>query len=203
MAMAIAAALLVTGCRIVPTPPKGGGQAMPAAGAFDPDRMAADLWQPKVLPYLAAKAGPLRQVLDLAQRDPDAAGARWGYRPRPDAPWVYVVRLDGRIVGADLDTRAATITVDADSAPEVDVQIGPVIRGTALRDALDFVSFDAFTNQIDFARFGKALNQVADRTQLAALPRDGLAGRHVRAVGALTLGGARPLLTPATLALEP
>ena len=59
------------------------------------------------------------------------------------------------------------------------------MRGTALRDSLDFVSFNDFKNQIDYAQFGKAFNQYAVRTVLSDLPRDSLVGRSV--VGARSL----------------
>ena len=70
------------------------------------------------------------------------------------------------------------------------MQIGPAMRGTAIRDALDFVSFNDFTNQIDFARFGKAFNPTVNRTVLEKLPRDNLIGRKVTVIGAYALGAA-------------
>ena len=56
----------------------------------------------------------------------------------------------------------------------------PAMRGTALRDSLDFVSFNDFKNQIDYAQFGKAFNQYAVRTVLSDLPRESLVGRERR-----------------------
>ena len=35
------------------------------------------------------------------------------------------------------------------------LQIGPVIKGTSIRDSLDFLKFDDFTNQLEFARVCK------------------------------------------------
>ena len=85
------------------------------------------------------------------------------------------------------------------------MQIGPAMRGTALRDALDFVSFNDFKNQIDYAQFGKAFNQHVLRTALAQLPKQALVGRKVTALGAFTLDadGQPPLVAPAQLALGP
>jgi predicted lipoprotein len=85
------------------------------------------------------------------------------------------------------------------------VQIGPVIRGTVLRDSLDFVSFNAFTNQTDFAQFGKAFNVHVDRNALSKLPREGLVGRSVTVVGAFPPPKANelPLVTPALITLGP
>ena len=71
------------------------------------------------------------------------------------------------------------------------MQIGPAMRGTALRDALDFVDFNAFTNQIDFAQFGKSFNTYANKTVLSKLPRDGLDGKTGEAARRLCAGRAR------------
>ena len=67
------------------------------------------------------------------------------------------------------------------------MQIGPAMRGTAIRDALDFVSFGDFTNQIDFARFGKAFNTYVNRNTLENLPREDLIGRKTTVIGAYAL----------------
>ncbi len=53
------------------------------------------------------------------------------------------------------------------------MQIGPVIRGTTLRDVLPFIDFTAFRNQIDFAELARGLNDQAYKTALEG----GAAGR--------------------------
>ena len=74
-------------------------------------------------------------------------------------------RLEGKIVASNTQSRAATIDVDVDGDGKADLraQIGPAMRGTALRDALDFVDFNSFKNQIDFAQFGKSFNTYVER----------------------------------------
>lgn len=41
------------------------------------------------------------------------------------------------------------------------VQIGPVIRGTVLRDAIPFLTFTDYRDQIEYAKLANALNQLA------------------------------------------
>jgi hypothetical protein len=83
------------------------------------------------------------------------------------------------------------------------IQIGPALRGSALRDVLDFVNFNEFKNQIEWAQFGKAFNEKVNGSVLQSLPRDGLAGKTVKVTGAFTMpaSGQLPLVTPATLTL--
>ncbi len=60
----------------------------------------------------------------------------------------------GKIVVANLDTRARTVGLDTDGdgAADVTVQLGPVIKGSALRDVAPFYNFDDFRDQIEFAK---------------------------------------------------
>ena len=116
-----------------------------------------------------------------------------------------MVKFDGVIVAADTELRASTISVDATGKGKTDaiVQIGPAMRGTAIRDALDFVSFDDFTNQIDFARFGKAFNTYVNQTTLEKLPREALVGRKVTVLGAYPFVSAAetPFVTPVEITI--
>jgi predicted lipoprotein len=207
---ALTAGALVCSCRFIPTADvqtlaAGQSQDKPA---FDPDKMVASDWTAKVVPYFEKKAGPFAEVRDLAAKSPDEAGARFGYRPKSgDSPWTLMVKLEGIVVEANTESRAATIGVDTTGKGKADatVQIGPALRGTSIRDALDFVSFNDFTNQIDFARYGKAFNLYADREILERLPRDSLVGRKVTAIGAypLSSSGETPLVTPVEITLGP
>ena len=199
----IAALLLATlaGCKILPTPTEE-SKAEAAAQAFNPDRMVEEMWAGKVLPYLQAKAGPFTEVQGAAKADAKAAGEKYGNpKKQANSPWTYVARVDGKIVASNTQSRAATIDVDADGDGKADVraQIGPAMRGTALRDALDFVDFNTFTNQIDYAQFGKSFNTFANNNVLSKMPREALDGKTVTLLGAYVAGSGDelPLMTPA------
>jgi predicted lipoprotein len=204
-----AAGLPLGACKIVATPKKqAGGAENGDAGGFDPNAMVSAIWDAKVIPYLTAKAGALPEVMALARSNPDEAGRKYGYRAKEGSePWTFAVKVEGRIVSAETASRAATISVDTkgDGKVAAIVQIGPAMRGTALRDSLDFVSFNDFKNQIDYAQFGKAFNQRVVQTILSHLPRDSLVGRNVSILGAFTLeaGDQPPLVAPAQLTLGP
>src|SRR5262245_16006310 len=179
----------LSACKVLPTA-HAGAQGNTGGGgdaAFNAGDKVAAIWDAKVLPYLEHKAGAFQDVRALAARSPDEAGARYGFRATEGStPWTLVVKLTGKIVEANTTSRAGTIGVDVDGDGRADVivQIGPAVRGTALRDSLDFVNFNDFTNQIDFAQFGKAFNQHLDKTLLSSLPREGLVGKTVTVVGA-------------------
>ena len=58
------------------------------------------------------------------------------------------------------------------------IQVGPVLRGTALRDALGFIRFTDFANQFDFAGVANALNDRVLATVLGPLDVEALAGQR-------------------------
>jgi predicted lipoprotein len=209
--MALSLGILLAACRFIPTDQVsaiGAAGGTNGAAARDPDQMVASMWSTKVVPYFEKKAGPFLAVRDLAAKAPDEAGAKWGYRAKSeDTPWTLMVRIEGTIVAAETESRAGAIGVDASGQGKVDatVQIGPAMSGAAIRDALDFVSFDDFTNQIDFARFGKAFNTYVNRNTLDKLPRQDLIGRKATLIGAYALdsSGEPPLVTPVEITIGP
>jgi predicted lipoprotein len=202
-AIVLVCGLALSGCKFVKTADE---QKEAAASAFDPDKRVAEIWDSKVLPYLDRKAGNFPDVITQIAANPDAAGQKYGHKEKEgNAPWAYVAKVDGTIVAAETKSRAAYVDVDvnADQKPDVRVSIGPAIRGTALRDTLDFVDFNAFKNQIEWAQFGKSFNIHVNKTVLEQLPRDNLVGKKVEALGAFPLPttGQLPQFVPAKITI--
>ena len=206
-AIALVAVGSLPGCKIRPTPTEE-DKAAAAAGGFNPDKMVEEMWATRVLPYLEGKAGTFQEVSKLAASDAKAAGEKYGNpKKQANSPWTYVASAKGKIVASNTQSRAATIDVDVDGDGKADLraQIGPALRGTALRDALDFVDFNSFKNQIDFAQFGKSFNTYVNATVLSKLPREQLDGRVATLLGAYVPGSASelPLMTLAEAEFEP
>ena len=214
LALALACALAAGGCRIerkAEASAPAAGQAPPPGGqfqnqAFDAKAQVADIWAGKVLPALQAKAGDFAALRTEMKAGLDQAGARHGHRERGEgAPWNFATRLKGRIVSVDTAVSAGKIGVDVDGDGQSDatVQVGPVLRGTALRDSLPFVSFTAYANQVEFAQLANAFNDHAYAVALKPLPRDALAGRTIELLGVFTTDDANdtPVILPVQLTL--
>lgn len=61
----------------------------------------------------------------------------------------------GKVVAANLTSRARTLDVDVDGDAKADltVQLGPVVKGSSLRDfAPALYDFTSFRDQIEFAK---------------------------------------------------
>jgi predicted lipoprotein len=154
--------------------------------AFDANAFVDSVWDSKVMPA-AAGAPDIAQVFGGGKAPP--AGA-------------VLVRGAGRVLRVDTTSRSGLMYVDVapfDGRADAALQIGPVLRGTALRDALPFIQFSQFVNQLEFARVGNALNDRVWKSALAALPKDHLAGLTVTFAGAAVTAGGLAEVVPVKL----
>ena len=147
---------------------------------FDAAAYVESIWQSRVMPA-AAQAG------DFAVLVPCSSPC--------------MVKGQARVVRVDTSSRAGIAIVDVGGGRTAALQIGPVIRGTALRDALPFIQFSQFVNQLQFARVGNALNDRAGKA-LAGLDAEHLQGAEVAFSGAAAwTPGQPPEVVPVTLSV--
>lgn len=199
--LVLAGALALSGCKFVKTEDE---QKQAAAGAFNPDKLVADIWDAKVVPFLQERAGTFQEVSALANSNLDAAAEKYGHKEKQgNAPWTFAAKIDGVIVAEETKSRAGYVDVDVDGDRQADVRvaIGPAIRGTAIRDSLKFVNFNEFKNQIEWAQYGKSFNTHVNGLLLEKLPRENLTGKTIKALGAYPLPakGQLPLFVPVTI----
>lgn len=166
-----------------------------AAATFDPAAWAAKTY-PGQVEAITSSAVDLAQLLSEVSADPQAAGTRYGHQTGATSPYTYPVRTAGT-AGAVKGTFVALDVPGLPAGTTVRVQTGPAITGTAVRDATGTIEFGQFTNQVDYADAGTALNDQVRTTVLTGVDAAALAGRQVSVVGAVSL------LTPTSIAITP
>lgn len=194
LAILCCAALALSGCKIVATPDPD-AHAAETATQTDEARMAdlaAKIWEPQVLPTVQQAAIPLPDLHSLLAQGLETAGAAHGLRAEGEGnAWNFAIKGEGTIITAQTQSRAAKLTVDvtADGEADLTIQLGPVVRGTALRDAMPFLIFSEFRDQIEFAKLARALNDLASAR--VTLPAGDLLGKSLRFEGVFTLRTAK------------
>jgi predicted lipoprotein len=186
---ACAILLSVTGCKIVHDDQLA--KSNPAnASAFDAAGYVSGVWTDKVLPLYTDKATDLAVLLPAAQADLNAAGGKYGHRATSEgSTWSFAVKGKGKVVSVNTESRAGTIVVEVpagNEAAKVTLQIGPIVKGNALRDGLPFFSFQDVTNQLEFAQVGRTLNEKAIERVKDVVP-------SVKADGTVSFSGAMTL----------
>ena len=140
------------------------------ARTFNPDEYVASVWDSRVLPAAESSALDLRTYFKA--------------NPRP-AKAVFV-KGTATVAAVDRKSRIGLARLEQPAGQDAAaIQIGPVLRGTALRDALEFIRFTDFVNQLEFVGVANALNQRVITGVLGGVDVDGLAGREIAFVGAV------------------
>ncbi|MBU2515524.1 DUF2291 domain-containing protein [bacterium] len=175
---------------------------------FKAEEYVSGIWDSKVVPYFQTESIDLKKILTVYENDPEKAGITYGYREKTEgSPWTFKVKGTGTIIKAKTKSQAAVMEIDLepmDGKKDAIIQIGPVIKGSSIRDALDFVTFGMFTNQIEYAQLANALNRKAYDTELSKFDRETIVGKDIYFEGAFTQVpySSKVLITPVKLEVK-
>jgi predicted lipoprotein len=188
--------VLVVAAILLSTTYKKGDVKTTASGqkAFDPASYGTKTF-PKAVAALEKNAVPLPKLLDELRTDQAGASEQYGRR-EGTSPYAFATKGEG-IAGK---ARAGLMEVKVRGVPEstrVSLQIGPALNGTSIRDAVGFVKFGQFTNQVEYADAATAFNQQVKARVLKNAKAADLAGKKVSFLGAFTL------ITPNVVTITP
>jgi predicted lipoprotein len=186
------------GCKVVANADLKAAKAK-SADAFDANAYVDKIWTSKVLPDFKSRAIELGALLAEVAKDPDQAGQAHGHREGDGNPWTYEVQGEGKIVSVDAASRHAIVSVELQTAAgprKVDLQVGPVVFGTALRDALPFIKFGDFVNQIQYAQVSRALNDRASKAVRETFDPTDATGKTIAFYAAAVVGSDTIIATP-------
>jgi predicted lipoprotein len=161
--------------------------AATSSAALTPARYVDAMWDSKLLPAILNSAVDARTLVDALKTSPGDALSRYGHQ-EANGPAYFQVKGEGVVTSVDTRSRVGLALVDIpplDHQPDVSIQIGPVLRGTALRDATGLVRFTDFVNQLQFADVANELNDRVLKTVLSPVGRAALKGKTVTFVGAV------------------
>jgi predicted lipoprotein len=205
--LALPAIVLLAASQIACVPwtvrPIDSDESAPASvGAITPAAYVNSLWAARLLPAIESSAVDTRTFLDAYAKSPADALTRWGRRDAGGAVYLSL-KGEGRVLTVDTKSKVGMATVDVapfDGKPDVTIQIGPVLRGTSIRDATGLIRFTDFVNQLQFADVANELNDRVLKTVLSPLAPSGLGGKYVSFAGT---AGAQPDSSPPIRELVP
>jgi len=191
---------LLSGCRIVSQQELADLKNPPNPKMADIDQ----LWQQKLVPQLQAEARPVSALLTAMRsaEDFDTACQTDGYRTQAENPCIFSVSVQGDVTAVNTTSRSGKMTVKDESGDSVTIQIGPIIRGTALRDGYRGAGYQDFNDQVLFGDFGKAINQHASQMMQQFAPK---VGDKVKVTGVFSswdIPQQLPDITPAAISRQ-
>ncbi|MGT3180647.1 DUF2291 family protein [Yersinia enterocolitica] len=137
-----------------------------------PDKVASTIWVSKVMPFANSNALSWQQV---KQQNQPATGKN---------SQSHFVRFNGKVVVVETEGREGAIRVAVEGDEQV-LQLGPIVKGNAIRDASTFIRFEDFKNQVQYAQLSKALSKRA--LQDVAKPDASWIGQQVEVLAAVTV----------------
>jgi predicted lipoprotein len=173
------------------------GQAKSQGGPASAEEFVDDNWQSKIVPTVHDKATDIATVAAAIDKDPDAAGKQYGHQTGPGSPYAFMVKGTGTVTKVDTESPTGPMTVELPNKKIITIATGPVIAGTAVRDAVGFIAFGDFTNQIEYADVANQINNRVKTDVIAKADPKSLTGKKITFYGAFSaLAGGAIFLVP-------
>jgi predicted lipoprotein len=126
----------------------------------DQTSLVDQIWNDKLFPTVKEKAVDLDTLMSGLMTDKEGTSKKYGYKV--GGPYNFLVKFEGKIKDVNTESRVGKATMDvplkSTTQPSIILQIGPIIQGYSVRDAVGFITFEQFTNQIEFADVADQIN---------------------------------------------
>ena len=150
-----------------------------SAGAFKPADFAAENYD-DIASGIEDDAIPLADL--LGSLEAGEAEADFGNTSGASSAFAFPVTFTA--VAGTVTPPVLPVTVEGIPAGvTVQIQTGPAINGTALRDVSGTISFNEFTNQLEYQNVGTELNNLAREKALADFDAAAAAGKTIKVTG--------------------
>ncbi|WP_334145805.1 DUF2291 domain-containing protein [Muricomes intestini] len=205
LAVALTAAVMLTGCGIVKVVKIGEEGKYTGETAFNAGDDVTAIWESSALPELNETAVDLKDFLTESKGNLATLADKYGkYSMGNSGELSYVVKGTGKVEEVNTESQAGYMAVELDgyTGPEtIKIQIGPVYKGSSIRDTLSFIKFGDYKNQEEWAAVSQSINQVVAKDVVEPAKPDSLQDKNVSFMGAFTVsaGSTDVLITPAAL----
>ena len=202
LTLALTVCVMMTGCvKVVKIGEEG---KYTGATEFNAGDDVAKIWESSALPEMNEKAVELKDFLTEANGDLKSLADKYGkYSMGTSGELNYVVKGTGTVEEVNTESKAGFMTVKLDGytgSEIVKIQIGPVYKGSAVRDSLSFIKFGDYTNQEEWAAVSQSINEIVAKDVVEKADPESLKGKTVTFVGAFTASdNAEVLITPVVL----
>ncbi|MET0813002.1 MAG: DUF2291 domain-containing protein [Microbacterium sp.] len=158
-------------------------EAAASGSRFDPVEYADERFDSEIVPQIQDDAVDLVTLLESLEGGEDESA--FGNTPGTGSSYSFPVEFTG-VAGTP---NGSILPVTVPGVPQgitVQVQIGPALNGTALRDVTGTVSFNEFTNQLEFQEVATEFNNRVRDGALSGVDPAQLEGATIHVVGAYT-----------------
>lgn len=171
---------------------------------FNAGEDVSKIWDSQALPELTKKAVDLPTFLKESNGDLKTLAKKYGkYSMGTSGELNYTVKGTATVKSVHTEKMAGymDVALDGYTGPvKIQMQIGKVYRGTAVRDSLNIIKFEDYKNQVDFAAVSQSIHNVIQKTVIDKLDLKNIVGKKVDFVGCFTADNNKLILiTPVVL----
>jgi len=198
MAALLGLAVVFSSAGCVTVVPIGHEDEVTGNVAFNAADNVAGIWESKAIPDLEKNAVELNQLLKETNGKLKSAADKYGhYTMGKSGELSYIVKGAGTVTEINQEKRAGFMTVKLDGYDGpvvVKLQIGPVYKGSAIRDCLSFIKYEDYTNQVEWAKVSQAIHETVDNAVIKPLNVESLKGKHISFLGCFSVSGEKEIL---------
>ena len=163
LTLALSASTLLTGCGIVKVVKIGEEGKYTGNVEFNAGDDVAAIWEDSALPEMNETAVDLTEFLTKSNGDLTALAEEYGkYSMGDSGELSYVVKGIGTVEEVNTESQAGFMTVKLEGyagSEAVKIQIGPVYKGSSIRDSLSFIKFGDYKNQEEWAAVSQSISR--------------------------------------------
>jgi predicted lipoprotein len=145
----------------------------------------------KIAATVVEKAQPATTLIETIKADQsgkDDAGELYGGRDSVGAAWAFPISLTGVAGKVNEGSGQLPVTVEGfPEKPQLLIQTGPAMIGSALRDVTGEITFGLFLNQTEYQNVGQELNDQVRSGILKDVKASDWEGKTITVTGAFLL----------------
>ena len=154
---------------------------------FDPVSYVEEIWHSKIIPTISNDSEEITFMLDELFSNKELAEEKYGHRSGTGS-YSFMVNGKAEIIGLNKESRVGTIELklSKDYDAKIFITIGPVIKKDSIRDAVKFIKFNDFVNQLDFAGVSRIIKTRVMNEIIGPLNLNNIVGKKISFEGAIT-----------------
>lgn len=176
--------------------------------AFNPTEEATKFWENQAHDYFSQNAVDLNTLITEADGNYAKLAQKYGHYSMGDKGELsFIVKGTGTVDVVKNKLRSGYFTVKLDGYTgdniQFRIQIGPVFKGSAVRDSISLLNYNDYKNQIEWAQVSKAFHELISKEILAPIDMDTISGKQVEFIGCFTFQRASQFnITPVILSVK-
>ena len=154
---------------------------------FDPVSYVENIWDSKIRTTIHNDSEEITFILDELFKNQELAEEKYGHRSGTGS-FSFMVHGKAVVESLNKKSRVGTLGIKLEKKydAEIYITIGPVIKKDSIRDAVKFIKFNDFVNQLDFADVSRVIKVRVLNEIIGPLNLKEITGKKINFEGAIT-----------------